>query len=286
MNINHPKELLTQEQSRPTAWQLQQPAWSLPTGACDLSALAARFDPISLAQMDTVALLNRTDTKFMMSRAQFLNSLVLLTEDYWMLAVNGERFNHYRSLYFDTPGFDLYNLHVTGRAERYKVRSREYTDSQISFLEVKHKTRKDRTIKDRLRTDRPVVEIDGTAENWLAACFPFAGADLEPKLWNTFTRLTLVSKRYTERVTLDLDLTFYTDQKIFRMGEIVIAEVKMDSSNQASPFFEVMRNQKIHPSSFSKYCIGISLLYDQVKKNALKPKLHRIEKITRGAYHD
>lgn len=285
MKANQPMNIFTQEQNQPLAWRLQQPTWSLAADPIDLPGLAARFDPISLEQMDAVALLNRTDTKFVMSRTQFLNSLAMLPQNYWMLAVNGQRFNHYRSLYFDTPGFDLYHLHVTGRAERYKVRSREYTDSQISFLEVKHKTRKDRTIKDRIRTPRPVVEIDERTENWLAAFFPYASAELEPKLWNTFTRLTLVSKRYTERVTLDLDLTFYTGLKIARLGEIVIAEVKMDSSIQALPFLDVMRALKIHPSGFSKYCIGVSLLYDQVKKNAIKPKLHRIEKIYRGVDH-
>lgn len=275
----------TKQQSRSPAWSLPQPAWGVASNTSPLMDQTEKFAPIGLEQMEAVALLNRTDTKFVMTKAQLLGSLAVIQQDYWMLSVNGLRLNHYRTLYFDTPRFDLYNLHVTGRAERYKVRSREYTDSQLSYLEVKHKTRKDRTIKDRIRTARPVVQIDDIAENWLAGFFPYDSDDLEPKLWNTFTRLTLVSKQYTERVTLDVDLSFYTASKVVQSGEIAIAEVKMDSSGQASPFLKVMRTQKIHPSGFSKYCIGVSLLYDQVKKNAMKPKLLKIEKLSQGAFY-
>jgi len=32
--------------------------------------------------------------------------------------------------------------------------------------------------------------------------------------------------------------------------------------------------------SFSKYCIGVSLLYDQVKRNNFKPQWLYIDKIT------
>ena len=126
----------------PQPWAVTRP-WACPT---TLDGLAAGFAPITLKEMDAVALLNRTDTKFVMTNAQLLSALAAVREDYWMLSVNGRRLNHYRTLYFDTPGFNLYNDHLTGRAERYKVRSREYVDTHLAFLEVKHKTRKDRTI--------------------------------------------------------------------------------------------------------------------------------------------
>lgn len=248
-----------------------------------LVALTQDFDPISLAQMDSVALLNRTDTKFVMSIAQLLLALAELRQDYTMLAVYGQRLNHYRTLYFDAPNFELYNLHVNGRANRYKVRSREYTDSRLSFLEVKHKTSKGRTIKDRLSTPQPVFHMTLETENWLHGVFPFDSCLLEPKMSNTFTRLTLVSKQHCERVTLDVDLTFFSADRVIRLDRIAIAEVKMDSCNRASPFMAQMRQQKIHPRGFSKYCTGVSMLYDQVKKNAMKPKLLWLDKMNRGA---
>ncbi len=261
------------------------PSWRLPQPS--LEALAGTFSPISLAQMDSVALLDRTDTKFLLDSAQLLQALSALHSNYWMLSIDGRRLNHYRTLYFDTPDFALYRLHVNGRLDRYKVRSREYTDSSLSFLEVKHKTNKGRTLKSRLPTSQPLDWLTPEAEDWLGGVYPYDGRSLEPRLTNTFSRLTLVSKAYCERVTIDVDLGFTSAGKARRLDGLVIAEVKLDRSGCPSPFLAQMRLQKIHPRGFSKYCIGVSLLYDGIKKNALKPKLLSVEKMTRGVlFHD
>jgi len=245
-----------------------------------MERLAAGFAPISLEQMDAVALLNRIDTKFVLRTGQLLNALTALQNDYWMFAINGHRLNHYRTLYFDTCDFELYHAHVNGRAERYKVRSREYIDSHLSFLEVKHKTNKDRTIKDRIPTTHAATQMTREATRWLHEVSPLDGSTLEPKLWNTFTRMTLVSKHCCERITLDIDLTFYTADQVVRLDGIAIAEAKTDTGNHTSPFFAQMHTQRIHPNGFSKYAIGVAMLYDQVKKNAMKPQLLQIEKMS------
>jgi len=119
-------------------------------------------------------------------------------------------------------------------------------------------------------------------ENWLEDVFPYDSRKLEPKIWNTFTRLTLVSSQHCERVTLDVDLTFYMANKVVHLDGIAIAEVKRNSADRSSPFLAQMQAQRIHPQGFSKYCIGVSMLYDQVKKNTLKPKLLWVEKMIRG----
>jgi hypothetical protein len=279
--MNHTFRPTPKPQTEACSWALPQPAWVLPQATVE--NLAVNFAPISLQQMDAVALLNRVDTKFVLTTAQLLTALAQLQPNYWMLSINGQRLNHYRTLYFDTPDFALYHAHVNGRAERYKVRSREYIDSHLAFLEVKHKTRKDRTIKDRLPTTGPAVQMSPDLENWLEQVSPLDGGTLEPKLWNTFTRLTLVSKRYNERVTLDLDLTFYTADKAARLNGLAIAEVKMDAAHGDSPFLEQMRAQKIRQNGFSKYSIGVAMLYNQVKKNALKAKMLWLGKLMASA---
>jgi hypothetical protein len=286
MNQTTWMKTMTQERPQPQTWALPETARVWYTNPSRLETLAEGFDPISLKDMDSVALLNRIDTKFVMTSAQLLNALAAVQKDYRVLSVQGQRLNHYRTLYFDTPNFELYNLHVNGRADRYKVRSREYTDTHLSFLEVKHKTPKDRTIKDRIPTAQPVVQMNREAENWLHGVLPYDSRKLQPKLWNTFTRITLVSKQHCERVTLDVDLTFYAASKVVRLDGIAIAEVKMDSGNRASPFLAQMHAQRIHPQGFSKYCIGVSLLYEQVKKNTLKPQILWIEKMIEGVYRE
>ncbi len=286
--MNATDKLITTREPIPMQpWSLPEPGVRWYTNPSSLEIRANGFEPISLQQMEAVALLNRTDTKFVMSTSQILDALWAVQQDYWMLSVHGKQLNHYRTLYFDSPDFELYNLHVNGRADRYKVRSREYIDSNLSFLEVKHKTPKDRTIKDRIATTQPVMQITRDSEKWLGDFLPYDSRELEPMLWNTFTRITLVSKQYCERVTLDTDLTFYTENKVKQLAGIVIAEVKMNKCNQTSPFLLQMRSQRIYPQGFSKYCIGVTLLYDQVKKNAMKPKLLWLEKMSKGAvYHD
>ena len=167
MNQTTWMKTMTQERPQPQTWALPETARVWYTNPSRLETLAEGFDPISLKDMDSVALLNRIDTKFVMTSAQLLNALAAVQKDYRVLSVQGQRLNHYRTLYFDTPNFELYNLHVNGRADLYKVRSREYTDTHLSFLEVKHKTPKDRTIKDRIPTAQPVVQMNLEAENWL-----------------------------------------------------------------------------------------------------------------------
>lgn len=275
--------VLTQLQTlNPQPWTVAPALRTHSSYTDELKTLAAGFAPINLKQMDAVALLNRVDTKFVMTTDQLLTALSTVQSDYWMLEIKGQRLNHYRTLYFDTPDFRLFNDHVTGRAERYKVRSREYVDSQCSFLEVKHKTRKNRTIKDRIPTQRQVVRMTIESNNWLSGVMPVDGRCLEPKLWNTFTRLTLVSRLLNERVTLDVDLMVYSADRAARMTGLAIAEVKMAAGNGDSPFLQQMRGQRIHAQGFSKYSMGVAMLYEQVKKNALKAKMMQINKLMEG----
>jgi hypothetical protein len=119
--------------------------------------------------------------------------------------------------------------------------------------------------------------------NWLDGVFPLDGGALEPKLWNTFRRMTLVSKRDCERVTLDVDLAFHTADQAAALDGIAIAEVKTDAGARASPWLAHMRDRRIRPRGFSKYPIGLCMLCEGVKKNPLKPKLLWIDKLMRGA---
>lgn len=274
-----------QKETKNQTWKIpaNSSQWSKP--AVEMERLADGFEPISLQEMDSVALLNRMDVKFAMPTGQLLQSMKNLQNDYRMLVVDGKRLNHYRTLYFDTPDFQLYQAHVNGRSERYKVRSREYVDTHLAFLEVKHKTRKDRTIKDRILTPHQVVRIGQDDSSWVESLTLLDGKALEPKLWNTFTRMTLVNKLASERVTLDVGLSFYTDSRSIRLNEIAIAELKMESNDYSSPFWREMRDQRVQPGSFSKYALGVALLYEGIKKNTLKPRIFWVEKMMKGTMY-
>ncbi|MBN1878004.1 MAG: polyphosphate polymerase domain-containing protein [Anaerolineae bacterium] len=240
-----------------------------------------RFSPISLAEMDDVALLRRVDTKYVMSEAQLYQALAHLTEEYNVLSIAGRRLHHYQTLYFDTPDFNLYRQHHDGWHNRYKVRFRAYVDSDLAFLEVKHKTNKNVTVKHRVQTSEITTRVDAYAGDFLQTCFPYQVEGLEPKLWNTFQRMTLVSKHTIERLTLDIALGFgYGDIHVTLPG-VVIAEIKQEGFSLTSDFIGQMRTLGVRPMGFSKYCMGVSLLYDQVKSNNFKPQRLYINKIMR-----
>ncbi len=249
------------------------------TKTTPLDRLINDYASINLREMDSYALLNRVDSKYVLTENQLIPILNNLKSNYRVLDVNGVRLNHYRSEYFDTPSFDLYYQHITRGRNYYKVRSREYVDSRLSFMEVKYKNQKKRTIKNRMITQNPVDEFTNKTSIFLENYYPFDSQELEIKLWNTFTRITLVSNRHQERLTIDLDLQFSNDNQQIGLPGIVIAEVKQERLSAKSDFIQLMREIGIRSTGFSKYCMGVSMLYEGVKKNTLKPKLLMVKKL-------
>ena len=55
----------------------------------------------------------------------------------------------------------------------------------------------------------------------------------------------------------------------------MIAEVKQGRASHGAPFIRLMQAYHIRPTGFSKYCIGASLLYPDLKQNHFKQK-HRL----------
>mgnify|MGYP001488528463 CR=1 FL=1 len=92
--------------------------------------------------MDSVQLMNRTDTKFVFELELLGKVLNEIREYYYVLDINNKRMSAYRSLYYDTNDFEFYFEHHNGKTNRNKVRYREYIDSGLCFLEIKHKTNK------------------------------------------------------------------------------------------------------------------------------------------------
>lgn len=254
-------------------------------GNAGLRGLLAQFEPIDLTQMDAVALLNRTDTKYVLKASQLITALAALTHEYWVLEIDGVRQHPYETLYFDTPDFAMYMRHHAGRPLRYKVRSRQYVESQRSFLEVKVKANAKRTSKKRVETAALMTRMSPELGPFVESVAPVAANSLAPKLWNTFSRVTLVNKHTPERLTLDVDLRFGNGLDSVVLPGVAVAEVKQESIDRNSEFIRLMRAMAIHPSSFSKYCVGVAMLYQEVKHNNFKPRLQLVEKLIREENH-
>lgn len=251
-----------------------------------LNQVLATFNPISLSEMDSVALLDRTDTKFLLSFSDFTTILPGMTANYRILEIAQKRQSAYRNLYFDTKSLSLYKQHHNGEANRHKVRMREYVDSHLSFLEVKCKTNKKRTIKNRMRTNAVTTKFEADGSLFLGDHYPHDVEKLVPVLWNNFTRITLVSKHAKERLTFDIGLTYRRNGRQETLDGLVIAEVKQTRASATSDFIQATRSLGIRPSKFSKYCIGVSLFFNRVKANQFKPTLLFANKLMHRSNHD
>ncbi len=236
-----------------------------------------RFAPINLDEMDGVKLMNRTDTKYAFNVNRFETVLSEILDNYRVLEVEGKRLSRYKSLYYDTPGFNLYHKHHNGELNRYKIRHRTYVESNIGFLEVKFKNNKGRTIKDRIKRVEVPFSWESDTTGFLNKILPFEPQTLKPAIWVNYNRLTLVNKSGAERLTIDLNLEFVKDDSSKTLNSLVIAEVKQDK-RKASPFITVMKKHHIREGSISKYCMGVALTC-KVKKNNFKRKLLTLKRI-------
>lgn len=245
-----------------------------------------RIDPIGLEQLKSAALLDRVDTKYILTLSQLPALLGDLAPHYRVLCVNQTRLNHYQTVYFDTPCFAIYHQHHNGLRDRYKVRARRYVESNATFFEIKHKTHHNRTVKARLPISGTELKLTGEAVGFLGAHSPYKAHDLEPKLWNNYQRITLVSRARPERVTMDLNIEFGWGNATAALSGVVIVEVKALHPSQPSDIVPHLRALGLRPVSFSKYCAGVVLLYDHVKRNNFKPQMRKLEQLIReeGAY--
>jgi hypothetical protein len=244
----------------------------------DFSSALQRFHPITLEEMDSVRLMNRTDTKFMIGVEQLERLLKNLGPNYQILEVQGMRINRYKTLYFDTPDFLCYRLHHSGKRNRFKIRKREYMESHVAFLEYKEKTNRGRTIKSRIKLGEMADSLN-EHENSFIDERTHRHLDYEPKLWNSFGRITLVDTAVGERLTIDTDIAFEMGGRKACVPELVIIEVKRDENSGVSEVLRQLKHQLVRPESMSKYCLGVALLYPEMKSNNFKQKLLKIEKI-------
>lgn len=154
-----------------------------------------------------------------------------------------------------------------------------------SFLEVKHKTNNQRTVKSRVATDTLITSMNRSSVNFLRDKCPYNGLELTPCLWNTYTRVTLVSKTNCERVTIDSQLAFAWQGRKITLPNIVIAEVKRSGTSAESDFITLMRQLGVRKTGFSKYCMGISLLNSHVKQNRFLALQRLVTRIGQGGLY-
>jgi hypothetical protein len=236
------------------------------------------LEPIQLEEMGQVKLMNRTDTKYWFHIEHLQEILQEIKNNYFILEINGESSLPYTTTYYDTLNNNMFTEHHNGKLNRYKVRHRSYVSSGISFLEVKFKNNKGRTIKKRISSEFGNTTFTAKEAEFLSRTIPFDPNELSPSLINNFSRLTFVNKNFKERCTIDMNLRFEFANKTIPLEDLVIVEIKSDGKVDNSPLASALFEQRIKPSGFSKYCVGRTLTNGALKRNAFKEKIRGIEK--------
>lgn len=249
-----------------------------------LHNIIEEFDPIGLEEMDSgTKLMNRVDTKFVLTVDDLVKILPRLKTEYRILDINGIRFPSYESEYYDDNKLTFYIDHHRKKVDRFKVRFRKYVESNIAFLEVKHK-KKGRTDKQRIKVEVLPGTMSPEHDNFVRSVGVNTGK-LEHVLTNKFSRITFVGINHNERLTFDFNLSFYNADKEIILSNLVIAELKQARVIRTSPFYTIMKEILNRPFRISKYCIGIIELYgkEHVKYNRFKKKLIKINKLRTNA---
>jgi hypothetical protein len=237
--------------------------------------LAQLLEPLpghTLQEQEVVTLADRTDSKYLMPIAVLSPFLQALQPEYSVLQCDQHRVFTYQNTYFDTPSLALYHAHHNGKRNRYKCRHRRYLETDVAFLELKLKSNKLRTVKNRLPWPLPTGTESLDME-----------PPVEPSLYVNYRRISLWNRALDERLTVDMDLCFARpgESKVVRLPGLFIAELNRAGKVYGSPFVRRAKDYGFLPSSVSKYCVGMCLTDSgSLKKNRFKPLLRQLGDLT------
>lgn len=233
------------------------------------------YKTIGLEQLGAAQLQNRIDAKFPVG-IQTAQKFLTCLSDYNAVEIGSSICLPYQTLYYDTKDYDLFRMHQRGKSGRIKFRSRKYSTGDI-FHETKIKNNKGRTIKKRiegLSLDKNSTPLFPKKET---LC-PYA--DLHPSLMVYYDRITLAAPDFSERITVDFNLSYEYNSTKLNFPDIAVIELKRGRTDTPTRAKTVLRELRVSQCGFSKYCIGIAALNPDIPQNFMKNKFRYIDKLS------
>jgi len=224
------------------------------------------FDPLTLTELNASAsFLKRIDTKFLLTQDEFDLILGDLLKDFRVLEIAWKRIFSYDNVYMDTPDYFFYNQHQNREKSRTKIRTRLYKDSDLAFFEYKQK---ENWITRKYRYEFPFEEHGVMTKGktrffewvWQSVYDGQKAPEITPAIKTQYKRITLVSKVWEERLTIDFDIkTINLREKWERevdLKNLVIIESKSLSKNCNS--LNIIKKHWIKQAkSCSKYSLWV-----------------------------
>ena len=217
----------------------------------NLTALLQRKESIGLDAIESVALMDRFDSKFVVP-TDWLTPVVTDLHKHRVLTIEGHTSTKYNNLYFDTANAQCLEDHTRGRNSRFKIRIRHYDNTGMAFLEVKRRDVHGKTTKERMVRSSSLAwnaPLTDRERAFLAELVPYADK-LEPMLQSSFERFTLVHLQSGERITFDRDLAYVKpDQRADShawtrpIPHLVVVEWKQSTINHQGSLIQSFRRQ-------------------------------------------
>ncbi len=235
-----------------------------PIGPLDL------LPPVSVTALQAEAgFLTRRDRKYLVPVDAAGALLAGFDPASRVLEIDGRRSFGYLTPYFDDGAYSAYLRAARRRPNRFKVRTRLYTDSGNCQLEVKVRDARGRTVKHRIEHAAASLEHLADAERAWLRTFPQVApyADrLHHCMTTRYQRTTLVLPDGAGRVTIDRDLIFVlpTGESCSLPRHLVI-ETK--GAGRPTAVDRLLWRHGFRPVSVSKFACGLSLLVPGLPAN-------------------
>ncbi|PYI40054.1 molecular chaperone [Arthrobacter psychrolactophilus] len=237
-----------------------------------LSPRLRELPTISLEELNTTAALQtRIDRKYLVPTEHFTQIFNSFDAEMHVLDTDGLQIFPYDSVYFDTPELDSYHLAAFGRRRRYKIRTRSYLNSGVSFLEVKTEGARSATVKERIPyelANRSTITQEGAAyiTETLLSTGQAPPRGLSPVLETTYGRITLFLPASNSRATIDVEVAWsLLGQPPLIMNDQLVVETK--SGSAPGQLDKYLWHHGIRPSRISKFATGMALLMPHLPAN-------------------
>lgn len=258
-----------------------------------VASAVAPLGPVSLDELNAGAgLLTRVDRKYLLAGSDLAAVIASLRSPasadgqsaVRVLQIDQTRSFGYQSVYFDTPYLTSYLMSARRRPRRFKVRTREYLDSGQSWLEVKTRDRRGRTVKTRTpynqaeRLDWGALQFVGEQLRVGCPVEPEVIVDLAAELATRYQRTTLLlpgEAGQQARATLDTELVA-EDVLGNRLALPGLAIVETKSANGCSALDRQLWRLGHRPIKVSKFATTLAALHPVLPANKWHPALRRV----------
>lgn len=270
-------DMLSAEAFSQAHQQLRQPTQSLED---DLQVSLESLTSHGLNSEAETLVNDRSEVKYVMPMEVLPHFLPALEDEYSVLRFDERAISTYEITYFDTPELAHYHAHHNGHRNRYKYRLRRYADTGATFLEIKLKNNKGRTIKERFLWGENESD-NADAKQRLHDRLGDRLQQYAPSLYVNYRRISFWNQNNGDRLTVDFDLSYQRPgEGGVRLPDIFVAEIKRLGKFHGSPFFRRAKSYGYFPKRFSKYCVGVCLTDNSgIKRNNFKGVLSGLGRV-------